>query len=550
MNPLYYPVFIILIIYLARKIQIRLRLSKAKHPSLAGHSKQSRRIAKIIPAYTIGEEKFFSIDGAPSQIESKRKSGFYDLVNHFKSLSPKTIEFGEGLQNDISDIEFTRSYRVPFQFSDFVKQNINTIGFVTESNGTQLKDLDGNLYYDLTGSYGVNVFGYEFYKECLAQAHETVKNMGPVLGLYHPVISENTKILKTISGLDEVSYHMSGTEAVMQAVRLARYHTKKSHLVRFCGAYHGWWDGVQPGIGNQRNNDDIYTLKEMDQSTLKVLRTRNDIACVLVNPLQAMHPNNTPPSDAMLVSSDRHANYNKESYTKWLHELRKVCTDRGIVLIMDEIFVGFRLAYQGAQEYFSVQADMVTYGKTLGGGLPIGVVCGKHELMKRYRNNRPADVCFARGTFNSHPLVMATMNAFLKKISAPSIQDSYKNIDFFWNSRVQSLNKKLKDKELPLLFINMVSVWTILFTVPSRYNWMLQFYLRAQGLAISWVGSGRIIMSHDYTESDYNAVMDKIVTAAENMQQDGWWWSNPLLTNKSIKRQIAFEFIASLFNKK
>ena len=84
------------------------------------------------------------------------------------------------------------------------------------------------------------------------RASSASRALGPVLGSYHPVVAENVARLQEISGLDEVSFHMSGTEAVMQAVRLARYHTGRSHLVRFCGAYHGWWDGVQPGVGNPR----------------------------------------------------------------------------------------------------------------------------------------------------------------------------------------------------------------------------------------------------------------------------------------------------------
>ena len=91
------------------------------------------------------------------------------------------------------------------------------------------------------------------------------------------------------------------------------------------------------------------------------------------------------------------------------------------MLIFDEVFVGFRLAPGGAQAYFGVRADLVTYGKTLGGGLPIGAVCGKEHLMKRFREDRPADICFARGTFNSHPYVMAAMNEFLRRLEEPAI---------------------------------------------------------------------------------------------------------------------------------
>ena len=106
------------------------------------------------------------------------------------------------------------------------------------------------------------------------------------------------------------------------------------------------------------------------------------------------------------------------------------------MLIFDEVFVGFRLAPGGAQEYFGVRADIVTYGKTLGGGLPVGVVCGRRDLMKRFRDDRPADVCFARGTFNSHPYVMAAMREFLLPPGgARRCAGLYGRADEVWNAR-------------------------------------------------------------------------------------------------------------------
>ncbi len=173
----------------------------------------------------------------------------------------------------ISDLQFTSRYRVPFQFSRFVREHFKAGAFVESSSGVSITDLDGNRLYDLTGSYGVNVFGYDFYKECIARGSERVRDLGPVLGAYHPVTAFNVRRLLEISGLDEVSFHMSGTEAVMQAVRLARYHTRRSHLVRFCGAYHGWWGDVQPGVGNPLAARETYTLKDMDAAALKVLET-------------------------------------------------------------------------------------------------------------------------------------------------------------------------------------------------------------------------------------------------------------------------------------
>jgi glutamate-1-semialdehyde 2,1-aminomutase len=335
----------------------------------------------------------------------------------------------------------------------------------------------------------------------------------------------------------------------MQAVRLARYHTKRTHLVRFAGAYHGWWGEVQPGVGNPIAPHETYTLAEMSEKTLHVLRTRRDIACVLVNPLQALHPNSNAPGDSALVDSSRSANFDRAAYTEWLKKLREVCTERGIVLLFDEVFVGFRLAPGGAQEYFGVHADMVTYGKSLGGGLPIGVVCGKHELMRRFRDERPADVCFARGTFNSHPYVMSAMDEFLSRLASPNFRSVYNGIDDLWNARARQLNGMMEKADLPVRFANLSSIWTVSYTTPSRYNWMLQYYLRAEGLALSWVGTGRLIFSLNYTDADFTEVAERFVAAATKMKEDGWWWHDASLTNKAIKRQILKEMLAHAFKR-
>ena len=156
---------------------------------------------------------------------------------------------------------------------------------------------------------------------------------------------------------------------------------------------------------------------------------------MLVNPLQALHPNANAPGDSSLVDSSRDGHFDRAAYAEWLQRLREVCSKRGIVLIFDEVFVGFRIAMGGAQEYFGVRADMVTYGKTLGGGLPVGVLCGRKDLMRRFRDDRPVDICFARGTFNSHPYVMGAMHEFLQRLETPEIRALYDGLDELWNAR-------------------------------------------------------------------------------------------------------------------
>src|ERR1700756_4320588 len=531
------------------KLRARLDLSRAKHRSLTGHSKMSRRVARLIPFYEFDINDFFRSDGAPAAVATQRQDGFFRLAGIYKDRYAKGRELTRQVSEKISDLQFTENYRVPFQYSRLVREHLGTSAFVESSEGVTVTDLDGNVAYDLTGSYGVNIFGNDFYKECIASAEARAHALGPVLGPYHPVIADNVTRLCEISGLDEVSFHMSGTEAVMQAVRLARYHTGKSHLVRFAGAYHGWWGDVQPGVGNPISPHETYTLAEMSERTLHVLRTRRDIACVLVNPLQALHPNVNAPGDSSLVDSSRRAHFDRAAYGEWLKALREVCTERGIVLIFDEVFVGFRLAPGGAQDYFGVKADMVTYGKSLAGGLPIGVVCGKHELMRRFRDGRPADVCFARGTFNSHPYVMTAMDEFLSRLASPNFRSVYNGLDDIWNGRARQLNEMMEKAELPVRFANLSSIWTVSYDTPSRYNWMLQYYLRAEGIALSWVGTGRLIFSLNYTDADFSEVAKRFVTAATKMKQDGWWWHDGKLTNKNIKRQILKEMLGSVFKR-
>lgn len=532
---------------LLMKAKARLELSRAKHPSLRGHSRIARWAASQVPLYEYDADTFFRSDDAPPQIAARRRDGFMRLAALYRERFAQTARLTADVEDDIPDLKFTETYRVPYQYRRVVRENIGGGAFVQASSGVTVTDLDGNRFYDLTGSYGVNVFGYDFYKECIERGGDRVRALGPVLGAYHPIVASNVKRLREISGLDQVSFHMSGTEAVMQAVRLARYHTRRTHLVRFCGSYHGWWGDVQPGVGNPSRAHETYTLKDMDDASLRVLRKRRDIACVLVNPLQALHPNANAQNDAMLVDSGRAAHFDRQAYAEWLRKLRAVCTERGIVLVFDEVFVGFRLARGGAQEFFGVAADMVTYGKTLGGGLPVGALCGRKDLMKRFRDDRPLDICFARGTFNSHPYVMAAMHEFLERLESPEIRALYGNLEEIWNTRAERLNQRLADDDLPVRVANLSSIWTVQYTRPSRYNWMLQYYLRAEGLALSWVGTGRLIFSLNYAAQDFDVVADRFVAAARGMRDDGFWWSDATLTNRAIRRRVLREMAAARF---
>jgi glutamate-1-semialdehyde 2,1-aminomutase len=506
-----------------------------------------KRLAGALPFYEYDESQFFTVDDPPQEIARQRQAGFNHLSSFYQTRFTKTVALTKETRPALSDLQFTGSYRVPFQFSRVVRERLPVGAFVESTAGVTVTDLDGNEFYDVSGSYGVNLFGQDFYKYCIAEGAKTVGDLGPVLGQYHPVVADNVRRLREVSGLDEITFHMSGTEAVMQAVRLARYHTGRSHVVRFAGAYHGWWGDVQPGIGNPVPADRTYTLAEMSEKSLGVIADRRDVACVLVNPLQALHPNCAAPSDGALVDGSRRANFDRAAYSAWLQRLERVCGEAHVPLIMDEVFLGFRLAPGGASAYFGVRPDLVTYGKSLGGGLPVGVLCGRAELMKRFDPDRPADVCFARGTFNAHPYVMGAMNAFLRAIDKPEIRALYDDLDARWNARAAVLNERLAAENVPPRVAYLSTIWTVTYEVPSRYNWMFQYYLRAEGLALSWVGTGRLIFSLNYADADFQAVADRFVAAAVKMRDDGWWWVPGGQTNKSIRRAILKESLRHRF---
>lgn len=524
----------------------RLQLSKAKHRSLAGHSNISKFIARLLPHYDFNDDAFFNADQASTNTVLARQRAFEQLSAQLSERAPLSIQHAQQAQTGVSDMQFVGRYRVPFPFAKKAQSALKMPSFLSAVEPHTFVDLDGNRHLDLTGSYGVNVLGHSFYTQVVERAASQVGSMTSALGYYSPDLLHNVNRLKAISGQEEVSFHMSGTEAVMQAVRLARYHTRKTHVVRFCGAYHGWWGDVQPGIGNPSKAFQTYTLADLSERSLKVIRTRKDIACVLVNPLQILHPNQNAPGDSSLVAQRLPRVVSVTAYSQWLKALRAACDAAQIPLIFDEVFVGFRLAIGGAQAYFGVKADMVTYGKTLGGGLPVGVLCGQHRWMRRYDPRHPANVCFARGTFNSHPVVMNAMAQFLAHLDKPETQALYAQQDAFWNGWAVRFNHAFEQCQVPLQVVNLQSIWSVCYTQPSRYHWMYQFYLRKHGVALPWVGTGRLIFSLDYTDVQMLQVLNAMLAAAQDMKQGGWWTCG-LPSQKAIAKRLIWETLRALF---
>lgn len=169
----------------------RLELSLAKHRSLSGHARLAQRVARWLPGYAYDEAFFFASDSAPDEVATRRRAGLLRLSALYQERFAKTLALSAQAAEGLSDLQFTGAYRVPFQFSPVLRRYLKVGSFMAASGGVTLTDLDGNVFHDLSGSYGVNLFGVDFYKACIAEGSARVQSLGPVLGSYHPVVAGN-----------------------------------------------------------------------------------------------------------------------------------------------------------------------------------------------------------------------------------------------------------------------------------------------------------------------------------------------------------------------
>jgi glutamate-1-semialdehyde 2,1-aminomutase len=292
----------------------------------------------------------------------------------------------------------------------------------------------------------------------------------------------------------------------------------------------------------------------MNPASLAMIKARaSEIAAVLISPLQGLNPGKPPPSDLVLMDAAmRKTNDRIKDYTAWLQVLREETTKLDIPLIFDEVYTGFRMAQGGAQEFYGIQADIVVYGKTLGGGMPVGVVCGKKELMHRFDKQHPLRVNYVIGTFSAAPITLGAMAEFLDWQAKPETAVLYKSAMDATESFIQSTNDAFIQADLPIRVDSLTTVWTVLFKQPGRYHWMFQYYLRAEGLALSWVGTGRCLFSLDYTPAQYEQTKQALLSAGRRMKEDGWWWDGSApgetsVTAGGIKSRMGKELFMAFF---
>ena len=504
----------------------------------------------VMPRYSFTDSEWFRADGCSEATAQRREAAFDNLQQKWNVKWPKSLQTSAFLAQSFSDLRFMSSNRAFLPFQKKLEGWCDPCTVVQRAEGPYLVDIDGNRLIDVAGSYGVNVAGYDQYKRFLKEGMQMVENVGCVLGPVLPILTENIEMLKRLTMQEEISFHMSGTEAMMAGLRLVRFNTGRPLVVLMQASYHGWWDGVQPLAGNERPPFDILTLQDMSPRSLQVIRWRyREIAAVVVNPLQGFHPNAPPPSDLALATNNRSVSESTTSYKAWLLQLKETCHELGIVFFFDEVFTGARLARGGAQEYFSIQADMVALGKTFGGGQAIGLLCGPRRLMNRMDPNAPLRVAYVVGTFSAAPLTLAAQNRFLKWLLSDEAKNAYDRLRrdvAQWRDDTNEQLRKEFDGKPPISVQSYASVWSIMYNIPSRYNFLLQWYLRDEGVNLSWVGTGRVLFSLDFGPNELAFVRERLCAASHRMVEDGWWAGGGGGGGGEIKKSLAKEVVKAM----
>jgi glutamate-1-semialdehyde 2,1-aminomutase len=280
--------------------------------------------------------------------------------------------------------------------------------FIAEGNGAYLTDVDGNKYVDFVQSWGPLIFGHR--DESIESAVIEAVKHGLSFGAPTQAETELAKLVVSMfDSIDKIRFVSSGTEAVMSAIRLARGFTNRDDIVKFTGCYHGHSDSLlveagsgaatfghpsSPGVPADFTKHTLLATYNDIQSVKKCFENSSDIACVIIEPIAG---------NMGLVPADK----------EFLHELRKLCDDNGALLIFDEVMSGFRATINGAESTTGVKPDIVTLGKVIGGGMPVGAFGACAEIMAKLSPEGPV---YQAGTLSGNPVAMAAGLAAVSKL--------------------------------------------------------------------------------------------------------------------------------------
>ncbi len=381
------------------------------------------------------------------------------------------------------------------------------------SLGSKMWDVDGNEYIDITMGFGINLFGHNppFIKEAVLEQLDRGVQIGPQADL----AGEVAELICELTGMERVAFSNTGTEAVMAALRIARAATGRNKIALFSGSYHGHFDGTLAGAkkidGNLRAIpkapgipanfvEDVLVLDYGNPDSLEIIKAcQHELAAVLVEPVQSRRPDLQP--------------------KEFLQQLRQLTEESEIALIFDEMVTGFRIHQGGAQAWFGIEADIATYGKIVGGGMPIGIIAGKAAYMNKidggfwnYGDDSypQVETTIFAGTFCKHPLALAAARAVLQylKSQGSALQEQ---LNQRTSQLVKTLNAYFKENEVPMWLVNFGSQFRAAASVEID---PFLFHLLEKGI---YICEGRsCFLSTAHTDED----CDRIIQAVKNSIQE------------------------------
>lgn len=410
------------------------------------------------------------------ELSERQRVRLAAFIDRYVARTRKSKEYTEHHRAVLADPRVVNGFR------PLLKEIVYQI-VVERSKGSRVWDLDGNEYVDALNGFGMNLFGWQ--PDFVLDAVRRQLDAGYEIGPQHPLAGEVAELICEMTGFDRAAFCNTGSEAVMGTVRVARTITGRETLVIFSGSYHGIFDEVimrgtkklksvpaAPGIlRNAAQN--VLVLDYGTPESLEIIRQRaNEIAAVLVEPVQSRRPDFQP--------------------REFLAEVRNITREAGALLIFDEVVTGFRSHPRGAQHVLGVEADLASYGKVIGGGMPIGVIAGKRQYMDaldgghwRFGDDSipTVGVTYFAGTFVRHPLALAAAKASLEHLKAagPALQE---DLNARTAALVAELNRHCAEVGTPIKLTHFASVWRIAFEEEHPLQDLLFAMMRSRGVHI------------------------------------------------------------------
>jgi amino acid adenylation domain-containing protein len=442
----------------------------------------------------------------------RQKARLAAFVRRYVARTQKSKAFTETHRTHMADPRVVNGFRP-------ITKEITYQIVVERSKGSKLWDIDGNEYVDVLNGFGMNMFGWQ--PDFVLEAVRRQLDAGFEIGPQHPLAAEVTALICELTGNDRAALCNTGSEAVMAALRIARTVTGRSTVVVFTGSYHGTFDEVLVRAGKGHKGlsaapgvmsgmfGDVRVLDYGSDEALAFIRDNaDDLAAVLVEPVQSRRPDFQP--------------------REFLQQVRAITAQHGACLIFDEVITGFRVGLGGAQELFGVRADLATYGKVIGGGMPVGVIAGKRSFMDALDGGAWAygddsipgvGVTYFAGTFVRHPLALAASKAALLHLKecGPALQSA---LTTNTAAMADELSAWCAEVGAPIALRHFASLWRVSWLEEHPLQDLLFAMMRSRGVHI--LDNFPCFLTSAHSAEDIALIQRAFKESVAEMQESGF----------------------------